>query len=60
MTHAIASAQEGSRSAFIVLVTAGTRAHWEPRERGEAPRDENRERIGILERGMIGEENSFQ
>ena len=35
-------AQAGSRSAFIVLLTAGNRAHWDPREGGEAPREENR------------------
>jgi RNA-directed DNA polymerase len=35
-------AQAGSRSAFIVLLTAGNRAHWDPREGGEAPWDENR------------------
>ena len=35
-------AQAGSRSAFIVPLTAGNRAHRDPREGGEAPRDENR------------------
>ena len=35
-------AQAGSRSAFIVPLTAGNRVHWDPREGGEAPRDENR------------------
>ena len=34
--------QAGSRSAFIVLLTAGNRAHWDPHEGGEAPWDENR------------------
>jgi retron-type reverse transcriptase len=35
-------AQAGSRSAFIVPLTAGNRAHRDPREGGEAPWDENR------------------